>query len=143
MKFLKIFSRYPIYFLVGTSVTLITVVLRSAIGIIIEDDTTVEYIYSIIVSYILGIGLSFLAHKYITFRTEDKISIAKIFNFIFIHFIGMGITLLGSTLLRQQFLDTQLPIELSKMLAFAVSAFIASIITYILKKYIVFDKIRT
>ena len=140
MKLLKVFSRYPTYIFVGGFVTLITVLIRSIIGIIIEDDTTARYMSSIVLSYIIGICLSFSAHKSITFKVKQGISIVQTVNFIAIHFVGMSITLLGSTTLRKYFLDTRLPIELSKMLAFAASAFMVSIITYILKKYMVFGK---
>ncbi len=138
MKILKIFSRYPTYILVGAGVTLFTVLLRSLIGLLIEDDTTAKYISSIILAYVLGIILSFLAHKTITFKARHGLSIAKGFNFVAIHLVGMSITLIGSTTLRKNLLDDRLPIELSKMLAFAASALVVSIITYLLKKHIVF-----
>lgn len=139
MKLLKIFSRYPTYILVGAAVTLLTVMLRSLIGLLIEDDTMSKYISSMILAYILGILLSFLAHKNITFKVQNRLSIAQGFNFVAIHFLGMSITIIGSTTLREKLLDGRLPIELSKMFAFAVSAFMVSIITYLLKTYIVFD----
>ncbi len=140
MKLLKVFSRYPTYILVGGSVTLATVLIRSIIGMLIEDDTTARYLSSIILAYIIGICLSLSAHKSITFKAKRGISIIQTLNFIAIHFVGMSVTVLGSTTLRKYFLDARLPIELSKMLAFAASAFIVSFITYLLKKYIVFDK---
>ena len=139
MKLLKVFSRYPTYILVGGGVTLFTVLLRSLIGLLIEDDTTAKYMSSIILAYVLGIFLSFLAHKTITFKARHGLSIAKGFNFTAIHLVGMSVTLIGSTTLRKYLLDAWLPIELSKMLAFAAPALVVSIITYLLKKYIVFE----
>ena len=55
MKLLKIFSRYPTYIFVGAGVTLFTVVRRSFIGFLIEDDTTFKYMSSIISAYVIGI----------------------------------------------------------------------------------------
>jgi putative flippase GtrA len=140
VKLIKVFSQYPTYILVGVGVTLFTVMLRSLIGLLIEDDTVAKYISSIILAYILGILMSFLAHKNITFKTRHRLSIAKSFNFIAIHFVGMSITLIGSTTLRETLLDARLPRELSKLFAFAASALVLSVITYLLKQYIVFNK---
>ncbi len=139
MKRLKVFSRYPIYILTGAGVTILTVILRSLIGLLIEDDTTAKYIASMILAYILGIALSFLAHKNITFQAKHHLSVAKSLNFIAIHLSGMSLTLVASTTLRYKLLDAWLSIELSKLLAFALSAFGVSIITYLLKTYVVFD----
>lgn len=139
MKRLKVFSRYPTYILTGAGVTVLTVLLRSLIGLLIEDDTTAQYISSMILAYILGIGLSFLAHKNITFKAKHRLSIAKSLNFVAIHLMGMSLTLVSSILLRQMLLDTWFPLEISKLLAFAISAFGVSLLTYLLKTYIVFD----
>lgn len=139
MKLIKVFSRYPTYILVGAGVTLLTVLIRSLIGLLIEDDTTAKYMSSIILAYVLGIFLSLVAHKSITFKARNSLSFAKSFNFIAIHLVGMAISLIGSTRLREIFLDGWLPSELSKMLAFAVCALMVSIITYLLQKYMVFD----
>ena len=139
MKLPKIFSRYPIYLLVGAGVTIVTVLLRSLIGLLIEYDTTSKYMSSIILAYVIGIFLSFLGHKSITFKAINNISSTQVFNFIAIHLFGMSFTLIGSNKLRENFMDTWFPIELSKMLAFAVSAFVVSIITCFFKKHIVFD----
>jgi putative flippase GtrA len=140
VKLIKVFSQYPTYILVGGGVTLLTVMLRSLIGLLIEDDTVAKYMSSIILAYILGILLSFLAHKNITFKARHSLSIAKSFNFVAIHFVGMSITLIGSTTLREKLLDARLPIELSKLFAFAASALVVSVITYLLKQYLVFEK---
>ncbi|MCC5635079.1 GtrA family protein [Nostoc sp. CHAB 5844] len=134
----KIFSQYPTYFLVGSGVTLFTISLRSFIGFLIKDDTNTKYIYSIVLSYIVGIFLSFLGNKNLTFKKKANLKFAKIFNFVGIHFVGMLLSLIISTMLRENILDTWLQVELSKFFAFAISAIIVSITTYILNKYIVF-----
>ncbi|MGB3403682.1 MAG: GtrA family protein [Microcoleaceae cyanobacterium] len=139
MKRLKVFSRYPVYILTGAGVTVLTVLLRSLIGLLIEDDTTAKYISSMILAYIFGIGFSFLAHKNITFQAKHRLSITKTLSFVAIHLIGMSLTLVSSITLRQLLLDDWFPVELSKLLGFAISAFGVSLITYLLKTYIVFD----
>lgn len=139
MKRLKVFSRYPTYILTGAGVTLLTVLLRSLIGLLIEDDTTAKYISSMILAYIFGIGLSFLAHKNITFQAKHRLSITKSLTFVAIHLMGMSLTLVSSILLRKILLDTWFPLEISKLFAFAISAFGVSIFTYLLKRYTVFD----
>lgn len=138
LKLFRFFSRYPTYLIVGGCVTLSTILIRSLIGFLIKDDTTAKYLSSIILTYIIGIYLSLVAHKSITFKTEGNLSTSQVIKFIAIHIIGMLITLICSIKLREIFLDTWLPIELSKMLAFAASALVVSIITYLLKKRIVF-----
>lgn len=137
-KFLKVFSRYPTYLVVGGGVTLSTILIRSLIGLLIKDDSTAKYIASIVLTYVIGIYLSLIAHKSITFKTKDNLSIFQIFMFIGIHLIGMAITLICSIRLRELFLDAWLPLELSKMSAFAFSALFVSIITYFLKKRMIF-----
>ena len=139
MKILRVFSRYPTYIVVGSCITLVTVLSRSLIGLLIEDDTTSKYISSIIIAYLIGTALSIFAHKSVTFKAKYDISFAQVFKFVAIHLLGMTITLIGSSLLRAYFLDAWLPVELSKMLAFAFLAFVVSLITYLLKKIIVFN----
>lgn len=137
-KFIQVFSRYPTYLIVGGCVTLTTIVIRSLIGLLIQDDSTAKYLSSIILTYIIGIYLSFVAHKSITFKVKDDVSISQTLKFIAIHIVGMAITLICSIKLREFFLDSWLPLEVSKMSAFAFSAVIVSVITYFLKKRIVF-----
>lgn len=137
-KTLKIFSRYPTYLFVGGAVTLSTILIRSVIGLLIKDDNTAKYLSSIVLTYIIGIYLSFVAHKSITFQVREKLPASQTLKFIGIHIIGMAITLVFSIKLREVFLDSRLPTELSKMSAFAFSALLVSLITYFLKKRIVF-----
>ena len=139
MNIIKIFSRYPVYLLVGGGVTLVTVFLRSIIGLIINDQSEAEYIASMIIAYILGIILSLFAHKSITFKSEDKISVTQTYKFILTHLFGMVGTLIISVKLRQLILDSLIPVDFSKTIAFAIAAFIISLITYIIKKYLVFS----
>lgn len=138
MRHLKLFSSYPTYLLVGGGVTLCTILIRSLIGLLIKDDTTSKYLSSIILTYIIGIYLSLVAHKSITFEVKGSLSVAQIFKFVAIHIIGMVVTLICSIKLRELFLDAWLSLELSKMSAFALSALLVSVITYFLKKRIVF-----
>jgi putative flippase GtrA len=138
-KLLKVFSRYPTYLIVGGGVTLSTILIRSMIGLLIKDDSTSKYLSSIVLTYIIGIYLSFVAHKSITFKVKDKLSNLQTVKFVGIHIVGMAITLIFSIQLREAVLDIWLPLELSKMLAFAFSALLVSVITYFLKKRIVFD----
>lgn len=137
MNIIKIFSRYPIYFLVGGGVTLFIVFLRGIIGLIINDQSDAKYIASIIIAYLIGIVISFFAHKSITFKSKNKISITETSKFVLTHLFGMVGTLFISIKLRQIF-DDLIPIDLSKTIAFAVAALIISVITYIIKKYLVF-----
>lgn len=140
MKLFKVFSKYPTYILIGGCVTLITILLRSLIGKLINDDTSAKYMSSIILAYIIGISLSLFAHQSITFKARDGISIAKKLQFIAIQILGMVLTLICANNLRENILDNWLPTELSKMFAFAVPAFGVSIITYLIKKYIIFER---
>ncbi|MGG6293764.1 GtrA family protein [Leptolyngbya sp. AN02str] len=137
-RLLNNFSRYPTYLIVGGGVTLSTILIRSIIGLIIEDDSTSKYLSSIVLTYIVGIYLSFVAHKSITFRVKGELSVTQVFKFIFIHIIGMAITLVCSIKLREIFLDAWMPLEISKMFAFALSALFVSVITYFLKKRMIF-----
>jgi putative flippase GtrA len=134
----KVFSRYPTYLIVGGGVTLSTILIRSIIGLLIKDDSTAKYLSSIILTYIIGIYLSLVAHKSFTFKVKGNLSIFQTFKFIGIHIIAMAITLICSIKLREFWLDSWLPLELSKMSAFAVSALLVSVITYLLKKNLVF-----
>jgi putative flippase GtrA len=135
---LKVFSRYPTYFLVGVGVTLLTILIRSLIGWIVKDDSTSKYLLTIILTYIIGIYLSFVGHKTFTFKVEGKLTLLQVLRFIGIHVVGMFITLIVSVKLREFCLDIFLTPELSKMTAFALSAILVSMITYVLKKRIVF-----
>lgn len=139
MKFLQVLSRYPTYIVVGSCITLVTIIIRNLIGLLIEDETNSKYISSIIIAYFIGTVLSVVAHKSVTFRVKNGLSIVQVFKFVAIHLLGMTITLIGSGILRARLLDAWLPVELSKMLAFAFLAFIVSLITYLLKKLVVFD----
>ncbi|MGA9382917.1 MAG: GtrA family protein, partial [Phormidium sp.] len=114
-KFLQVFSRYPTYLIVGGCVTLATILLRSLIGLLIKDDSTAKYLSSIILTYIIGIYLSFVAHKSITFKVKDNVSTSQTLKFIAIHIVGMVITLFCSIKLREIVLDYWLPVEVSKM----------------------------
>lgn len=134
----KIFSRYPTYLIIGSCVTLLTIILRSFVGLLIRDDSTAKYLSSIILVYIFGIYLSFVTHKFVTFKNQNTLSIFQVLKFIGVHIVGMIITLICSIKLRELYFDALLPLELSKMSSFAGSAFLVSVITYLLKKFFVF-----
>ncbi|MGG6269262.1 GtrA family protein [Leptolyngbya sp. AN03gr2] len=140
VKLFKIFAQYPVYLFVGAGVTLLTVLVRSLIGFLIQDDTTAKYIASIVLSYIVGILLSYFAHRTITFRDQAQFSLAQTLKFVGAHLLGMILSLFISIHLRAYLLDAWMPIEISKLLAFTIAALIVSIVTFLLKKYVVFEK---
>lgn len=139
MKISEIFSRYPIYVLVGIGLTLCTIAIRSVIGAVIEDDSTPGYVASIVLAYSLGMLLSLIAHPIITFKAKTRLSLHQAFHFVSINVMGMLLNILGSIVLREKLLAASLPIELAKVLAFAIAALLVSVMTYLLKKYIIFD----
>jgi putative flippase GtrA len=139
VKISEIFSRYPIYVLVGIGLTLCTIAIRSVIGVVIEDDSTPGYIASIILAYGIGMLLSLVAHTNITFKAKTRLSPHQVFQFVSINVIGMLLNILGAIVLREKLLAAALPIELAKVLAFATAALLVSVMTYLLKKYIIFD----
>lgn len=132
------FKQYITYLAVGVGVTVATVLLRAVIGGFLPDDTTFQYMGTIVIAYMFGIGLSLYAHKSVTFRWKSRLKWTQIARFIGVHFLGMGINLAGSTFLRQQLLNFELPDEAAKTLAFGAAAMLVSLGTFALKRAFVF-----
>ncbi|MDJ1179463.1 GtrA family protein [Roseofilum sp. BLCC_M91] len=136
------FSNYPIYFLVGVFNTLFTIGLRHILGLSLDRQGGFAYIVSMLLSSCIGILVSFIAHKKITFPNRNQLSVTQELKQLGLFFInqstGMILAILFSVMLVS--LMTVFPFDLgnAKTLAFAFSSFLVSFITYILNKKIVF-----
>lgn len=136
------FSNYPIYFLVGVFNTLFTIGLRHVLGLSLDNQGRTAYIVSMIISSCIGILVSFIAHKKITFPNSNKLSLIEEIKQLVFFFInqltGMILAILSSVTLVNLMNLLPFNLENEKTLAFGFSCFLVSFLTYILNKKIVF-----
>lgn len=134
----SVFAQYAVYVGVGVGVTLVGVALRSLFGMVVPDDSRLGYQATIVLAYVFGVPLSFVAHRSVTFRGADPTTLPRVGTFVGIHLLGMVANLAGSTWLRETLLGAGLGDESSKSLAFGIVAFAVSIVSFVLKKLFVF-----
>ena len=136
VKIFRIFSRYPIYVFVGLGVTVTIISFRGLLGLLIEDDTNVEYVFTMVIAYLFGIGLSYISHTRITFQANE-LSLCQKLSFATVHLTGLGFTTISSLFLKYQLVLYMSP-TIAKFLAFGISAGIISLLSFLAKKFWVF-----
>jgi putative flippase GtrA len=128
---------YVVYLVVGVGVTVVTVLLRTLIGLVVPDDTPAGYQGTIVLAYLAGMVMSLVAHKELTFRWGGRMSAGQVAKFFGIHLLGMFLNLSASARLCAALLPL-MGDETAKALAFGVAAFAISVISFVLKKALVF-----
>ncbi|MDJ1175391.1 GtrA family protein [Roseofilum capinflatum] len=136
------FSNYPVYFMVGVFNTLFTIGLRYIIGLSLDDQGSLAYVASMVMSSSIGILVSFVAHKKITFPNPHKLSIRQEVKQLGLFFANQSTGMILAIILSVTLVSLMnlLPFhwQNSKTLAFGFSSFLVSFITYILNQQIVF-----
>lgn len=135
-----IHRQYMTYVLVGVGVTLATILIRELVDWIMPGESLQHYQATVVIAYIFGIVLSIFAHKSITFRWTERLSLLQVLTFIAVHFLGMAANLIGSTVLRQLLTDYRVSDGLAGTVAFGVTAFLVSLLTFVLKRTFVFAR---
>lgn len=138
-KLTSIFSRYPIYFLVGGFVTLVTIATRDVIGRFLYGSTE-NYIGSIVIVYTIGIALSYFLQSRFTFRTTSKLHSFK-YKFSYytvVQLIGMGVTIVFSLSIRYLIFPLTIISQFRETISFTIASLIASIVTYAVSKIYIF-----
>ena len=127
---------YCKYFVAGSTVGIIAIVVREIIGILLPSDTPAYYLLSVAVVYAGGILASFYAHYYITFSHigNKQIAFKSICKFTIIAIIGMIITTYLSYLIRYHFCLQDIFSKLLPAFSFATATVAASLVTYALNK---------
>lgn len=141
-KFINIFSRYPIYFIVGGFVTLVTIVLRDAIGRFLQGSAW-EYIISIAIVYTVGIVLSYFLQSHFTFKTNKNNSRSFKYKFTYytiVQLVGMGVTIVFSLLIRYLLFPLTIVSQFRDTVAFIIASLAASIVTYGVSKIFIFKE---
>jgi len=138
----RLFIRqYSRYILIGGLVGITTVALREAIAAYISVDTPKTYLFSILLVYALGIIVSFILHRTITFNIGTEDNRWYMFGrFIIVALIGAVSTSLLAVLLRYWLGFNLLFGRFGASIAFAAAACASSIITYWANAQFVFLK---
>ena len=131
-------KRYSTFLVVGIFITISGVFVRAGLGLLLQDDSSAMYALTILLTYVYGIILGFVLHRRVTFSSNGRAAEGHFLRFLGVHLVGMGCTVTISYLLRNLGGDKILPLELSKSLSFAVAAFVASAVTYLLNSQYVF-----
>ena len=141
-KFINIFSRYPIYFIVGSFVTLVTIILRDVVGRFLHGSAW-EYIISIAIVYTVGIVLSYFLQSHFTFKTNKNHSHSFKYKFSYytmVQLVGMGVTIVSSLLIRYLLFSLTTVSQFRDTIAFVIASLIASIVTYGVSKIYIFKE---
>ena len=139
-KFLNIFSRYPVYFVVGGFVTLVSIVLRDVIGRFLEGSTG-EYVMSVAIVYVIGLGLSYFLQSRFTFQSQKKQTRSFKYKFTYytlVQLVGMGVTIASSLLIRYLLFPFTILAPFRDTIAFVIASLIASVVTYGFSKIYIF-----
>lgn len=138
MKLFKVFARYPVYIFVGLGVTITIILFRSLLGMLIEDDTNAKYVFTMVIAYLFGIVLSYVSHTRITFQTT-QVNWRQKLSFITVHLTALAFTTISSLFLKEQLIVWMTP-TLAKFLAFGISAGIISVLSFLVKKFWIFNR---
>jgi putative flippase GtrA len=130
--------QYLTYVSVGVGVTLATIMVREVVDWLMPGVSLQHYQRTVVIAYVIGIILSIFAHKTITFRWTERLSLLQVVTFVAVHLAGMTANLVGSTVLLQQLTAFQISQALAGTLAFGVTAFLVSLVTFVLKRTYVF-----
>ncbi|NMF60557.1 GtrA family protein [Pseudanabaena yagii] len=144
-KFFNIFSRYPIYFIVGGFVTLVTIVLRDFIGRFLYGSAW-EYVMSIAIVYVVGTILSYFLQSRFTFKDNKKKTRSFKYKFSYytvVQLLGMGVTIVFSLLIRYLLFPITILAQFRDTIAFIIASLIASIVTYGISKVYIFKEISS
>jgi putative flippase GtrA len=147
LKLLKVFHKYPTYFVVGSFVTFITIILRDIIGRFFSPYSF-GYVLSIVAVYPVGIGLSYILQSRLTFQVKkynSRENASRFFLFIATHLLGLILTIFLSIIFRYLMQLSYPNISLLKIIsrdsfAYIIAVLITSIMTYIINKKVTFKK---
>lgn len=133
------YKQYAQYFVVGSFVGILTVIVRHLLASSFPHDTPSYYVLSIIFAYVFGIVVNFILQKMYTFKTakaeEKKILLIP---FAVIALLGSLLTMGLASLLRYHLGFNALFGSFGATVAFIFASVIVSIFNYILNAKIVF-----
>jgi putative flippase GtrA len=139
-KFLNVFSRYPVYFVVGGFVTLVSIVLRDMIGRFLQGSDG-GYVMSVAIVYAVGLILSYFLQSRFTFQTQKKKTRSFKYKFTYytlVQLVGMGVTIVSSLLIRYLLFPLTILAQFRDTIAFVIASLIASVVTYGVSKIYIF-----
>jgi putative flippase GtrA len=143
-KLIDLFGKYPTYFIVGSFVTAVTVILRHTIGEFLQRSAE-EFAISIVAVSAIGIVLSYILQSRFTFQTQKTQTRSfryKFVSYVAVQLAGMGVTIAFSLLIRYLLLPSPIPIKLRDTIAFIIASLIASAITYTVSKIHIFKEVQ-
>jgi putative flippase GtrA len=134
-------SQYLRFLSVGTFVGLVTVGLREIIGRMMIADNAWYYSLSVVLAYVVGIVLSYILNRRLTFGQSDVLASPSAFTlFAAIGVLGTVSTWAFSLLLRYS-AHVNAPLgRIAPAVAFALAAVISTLITYPLNARFVFRR---
>ena len=136
-------SQYARFLVVGATVGLVTVGLRELIARALVADSAVHYSLSVVLAYIVGIVLSYVLNRRLTFSQSDAPSSLFAFAlFAVVALLGTVSTWAFSLLLRYGAHFNALLGSFGAAVAFALAAVISTLITYPLNVRFVFRRDR-
>ncbi len=137
-------GQYSQYVINGSLVAMVAILIREGVALILSGGTTWEYALSIVITYGIGILLSFWLQRGTTFRDNVQGCQQRAFALYFAVAVSGGVvTTLLSVLCRnllgfETFFD-----ELADSAAFATGALLSSLLTYWLNLRYVFTAARS
>lgn len=141
---IKVFNTFIRFFLVGTLVGVFTIILREGIAFLMPDRP-VYFILSIIISYTLGVIISYILNTRFTFR-KDKSDRTLTTKYRFAYFTLVSLFGVVSTTVFSFFFRyvSEFNIIFGKAgdtFAFALGAVLTSVITFFLNSKYVFPNV--
>jgi len=128
-------DQYGRYFVIGGLVGVMTLLLREGIARI-TGDTPSRYLLSVLAAYAIGILVSFLLHKHLTFRerlaTPAHPLHSALLRFTLIALIGMALTGGLAVGVRYLLVLDAIFFAYSGAVAFVIASLLTSVVTYVL-----------
>lgn len=131
---------YIKYILVAGVVGVITIALRYIIGLLLGEDTAMNYAISGLCAYACGVSLSYFGQSRFTFRhtANTQSSLRRFVGFVLISISTSLLAVLLSNLLRYQLGFDMIFGLLSPDIAFAFAVLLTSLISYSLNAVFIF-----
>jgi len=128
-------NQYGRYFVIGGLVGVMTLLLREGIARI-AGDTPALYLLSVLIAYAIGILISFLLHRYLTFRerlaTPAHPLNSALLRFSLIALLGMALTAGMAMAVRYLLALDAVFFAYSGAAAFVIASLLTSVVTYAL-----------
>jgi len=132
-------TQYSVYFIIGSIVAVIAVILREGIAWLI-GDSPLYYMLSVAIVYIIGTLLSFILHRFITFKEKHvPFSFKKFYIFTVVAMLGMLLTAAVSAMFRYILYFDLIFLSYSGTISFCVAALLTSVISYYLNARFLFS----